>query len=149
MKQFFFRLLTVFALTAAASCAVAQEGTSADELIQAGLAGLQQIDEDRSGDLWDVASAFVKTKLSKAEFVGNVQRARQTVSAAGTVARRDWASVVRIRYLDESAGVPPGQYANVDFATHLTNNKTVFEMVSFRLEPSGWKLTGYVPREKQ
>jgi hypothetical protein len=147
MKQLFFRLLAAFAFTLSASCAIAQEGTSADELIQTALSGLRQIDEDRSGELWEAASAFVKTKLPKAEFVNNIRRARQTV--AGTVARRDWADVTRIRYLDDSTGVPPGQYANVDFATHLVNGKTVFEKVSFRLEPGGWRLTGYVPREKQ
>ncbi len=146
MKQLFSRLLAAFAFTLTASCAIAQEGTSADELIQTALSGLRQIDENRSGELWEAASAFVKTKLPKAEFVNNMQRTRQTV---GTVARRDWASVVRIRYLDDSTGLPAGQYANVDFATHLDNGKTVFEMVSFRLEPGGWRLTGYVPREKQ
>jgi hypothetical protein len=146
MKQLFLRLLAAFAFTASASCALAQEGTSADELVQAALTGLRQIDENRSAELWDATSAFVKTRLPKAEFVSNMQRTRQTV---GTVVRRDWASVVRIRYLDDSSGVPAGQYANVDFATHLNNDKTVFEKVSFRLEPGGWKLTGYVPRETQ
>jgi hypothetical protein len=146
MKSFFFRLLTAFALTTGASFAIAQDHTSADELIQAGLSSLRQIDEDRSGELWDTASAFVKAKFTKAEFVGNVRRSRQTV---GTVVRRDWAGVIRIRYLDDSAGVPAGQYANVDYATHLSNNQTAFEKVSFRLEPDGWHLTGYIPRDKQ
>lgn len=145
MKQFFLRLLAALAFTVAASCAMAQEGASADELIQTALAGLRQIDENRSGELWDATSAFVKTKLPREEFVSGVQRARQTV---GSVTRRDWASVVRIRYQDDSS-VPNGLYANVDFATRLSDGKTVYEMVSLRLEPSGWKLTGYVPREKQ
>lgn len=146
MKPFFFRFLAVFALAALGAGAWAQERTSADELIQAGLAGLRQIDEDRSGEVWEVAPAFVKAKLPKAEFTSNMRRTRQTV---GSVARRDWASVVRIRYLDDSGGVPPGQYANVDYATHLSDGKTVFEMVSFRLEPEGWRVTGYIPRTKQ
>jgi len=120
MQQFFLRLLAACVFTLAASCALAQEGTSADELIQAGLNGLRQIDEDRSGELWDSASAFVKTKFSKAEFVSKMQRARQTV---GTVVRRDWASVTRIRYLDDSAGIPAGLYANIDYATRLNNDK--------------------------
>ena len=145
MKQFFLRLLATLTFTVAASCAMAQEGTSADELIQTALTGLRQIDENRSGELWDVTSAFVRTKLPREEFVSGVQRARQTV---GSVTRRDWASVVRIRYQDDSS-VPNGLYANVDFATRLSDGKTVYEMVSLRLEPSGWKLTGYVPREKQ
>lgn len=146
MKPLFPRLLAACTLALAGSCALAQDGSSADELVQAGLSSLKQIDENRSEELWDSASAFVKTRFPKAEFVASTQRSRQTV---GTVARRDWASVTRIRYLDDSAGIPPGLYANVDFATRLTNDKTVFEKVSFRLEPNGWRLTGYVPRENQ
>ncbi|RIX75992.1 DUF4019 domain-containing protein [Acidovorax cavernicola] len=146
MKPFLPHFLAACTLALASSCVLAQDGSSADELIQAGLSSLKQIDESRSGELWDSASAFVKTRFPKAEFVANTQRSRQTV---GVVARRDWASVTRIRYLDDSAGIPPGLYANVDFATRLTNDKTVFEKVSFRLEPNGWRLTGYVPRENQ
>jgi len=140
------RFLAACTLALAGSCALAQNGNSADELVQAGLTSLKQIDEGRAGDIWESASAFVKTRFPKADFVANTQRSRQTV---GVVARRDWANVTRIRYLDDSTGIPAGLYANVDFATRLTNDKTVFEKVSFRLEPNGWRLTGYVPRENQ
>lgn len=146
MKQLFFRLLAAFALGLAASGAIAQDGASADELIQAAKNGLQQIDEERAGEVWDSGAAFLKSRLSRAEFVNNVRMARQTV---GTVKQRNWASVVRIRYIDDSSGVPPGLYANVDFSTSLVNDKTVYEKVSLRLEPTGWKLTGYIPREQQ
>jgi len=146
MKLFFSRLLVAAALLVVGSCAMAQEGSSADELIRTSLEGLRQIDEDRTGELWNAASAFVKNKFSEAEFVDSVRRSRQIV---GVVVQRNWASVTRIRYLDDSAGIPPGLYANVDFATRVSNDKTVFEKVSFRLEPSGWRLTGYVLRETQ
>lgn len=146
MKQLFFRLLLAFALIAPASFAIAQENFSADELIQAGKKGLQQIDDDKSAELWDAASAFVKTKFTKEEFVTNTRRSRGTF---GKVAYRDWANVTAIRYLDDSSGIPPGVYANLDFATHLVDKTTVFEKVSFRLEPNGWRLTGYIPRAQQ
>ena len=146
MTQLFFRLLLAFALIAPASFAIAQENFSADEIIQAGRKGLQQIDEDKSGELWDAASAFVKTKFTKEAFVTNTRRSRGTF---GKVAYRDWASVTTIRYLDDSLGIPAGMYANLDFATHLTDNTTVFEKVSFRREPNGWRLIGYIPRDKQ
>ncbi|WPG36449.1 DUF4019 domain-containing protein [Variovorax sp. EBFNA2] len=120
---------------------LAQDGSSA-----AGLSPLKQIDEGRSGDIWDTASAFIKTRFPRADFVASTQRSRQTV---GVVARRDWAGIARIRYPDDSTGIPAGLYANVDFSTRLANDKTVFEKVSFRLEPDGWRLTGYVPRENQ
>jgi len=147
MKPFPLHFLAACTLAVASSCALAQQdGSSADELVQAGLASLKQIDEGRAGEIWDGASAFIKTRFPRADFVANTQRARQTV---GVVARRDWAGITRIRYPDDSTGIPAGLYANVDFATRLTNDKTVFEKVSFRLEPQGWRLTGYVPRENQ
>lgn len=146
MKPFLSRFLAACTLALASSCALAQDGSSADELVQAGLTALKQIDEGRAGEIWDTASAFIKTRYPRADFVANTQRARQTV---GTVTRRDWAGITRIRNPDDSAGIPAGLYANVDFSTRLENNKTVFEKVSFRLEPQGWRLTGYVPRENQ
>lgn len=39
--------------------------------------------------------------------------------------------------------------ANVNYSTQLTSGATVFEKVSFRLEPNGWRLTGYQPRQNQ
>lgn len=146
MKLFFPRFLAACTLALAGSCALAQDGSSADELVQAGLASLKQIDEGRSGEIWDSASAFIKAKYPRADFVANTQRARQTV---GVVSRRTWAGITRIRYPDDTNGIPAGLYANVDFSTRLASDKTVFEKVSFRLEPGGWKLTGYIPRENQ
>lgn len=146
MKPFSLRFLAACTLAVASTCALAQDGTSADELIRAGLNSLKQIDEGRSGEIWDDASAFVKTRFPRADFVANTQRARQNV---GVVERRDWAGVTRFLYPDDSTGIPAGLYANVDFSTRLANNKIVYEKVSFRLEPNGWRLTGYVPRENQ
>jgi len=140
--------LLAASLAAAASGATAQptEGTSADELVSAGLKALRQIDEDRASDLWDDTSAFVKTSKPRDQFLKELREARSTV---GTVRKRDWASVVRVQYLDGSVTPPPGLYANIDYATRLANGTTVFEKLSFRLEPNGWRLTGYQPRQNQ
>ncbi len=133
------------------SGALAQEsgvGSSADELVQAGLNTLRQIEDNRAGDAWEAAAPFVKARFPKAELVGTLQKARATF---GSVAQRTWASVSRVRQTTASEqGFPPGLYANIDYSTRLTDGRTVFELVSFRLELDGvWRLTGYVTRQQQ
>lgn len=139
-------LTCILATVAASPGAQRMEGSSADELVSAGLEALRQIDEDRAGELWDVTSAFVKTAKPRDQFVSEVHQARSTV---GRVIQRTWANVTRIRYEDGSVTPPPGLYANVDYSTRLADGRTVFEKVSFRLEPAGWRLVGYEPRQNQ
>ena len=127
--------------------AIAQDGASADTLIQNGLAVLQQIDKAPSNGVWENAAAFIKTRFSKETLVDNLTKSRATI---GQVAGRRWASVTRIKYDTEITGIPAGLYANIDFATDIVGGKTVFELVSFQLDANGvWRLTGYVPRNRQ
>jgi hypothetical protein len=126
--------------------AQSSDDQSADEIIAAGLSALRQIDAGQNDALWDQVSATLKTQLTKPDFTAGLQRARQSV---GAVQQRTWASVVRIRYEAGSTTPPPGLYANVDFSTRLKDGRTVFEKVSLRYEPSGWRFSGYVPREQQ
>ncbi|AMP00074.1 hypothetical protein CAter282_2216 [Collimonas arenae] len=147
MKRIFVLLSFICLLAGISTTAMAQEGSSADALIQNGIAVLQQIDRDGSGDVWEGAAAFVKAKLPKDAFVKNIRQARSTI---GVVAQRRWASVVRIRYNTQAGDTPPGLYANIDYATDLRDGTTVFELISFQLDPNGvWRVTGYIPRNKQ
>lgn len=129
-----------------ASSAVAQDSESADDVVRAGLSSLQQIDEDRLDDLWEKTSAFVKTKMPRTEFVSGIRQARSTV---GPVQKRTWAGIQRIQYPTGSIDPSPGLYANVDYSTRLLDGRTVFEKVTLRMEPDGWRLIGYVPRQQQ
>ncbi|WP_395825486.1 DUF4019 domain-containing protein [Collimonas sp.] len=116
-------------------------------MIQNGIAVLQQIDRDGSGDVWEGVASFVKAKLPKDTFVKSIRQARSTI---GTAAQRRSASVVRVRYNTQTGDTPPGLYANIDYATDLRDGTTVFELVSFQLDPNGiWRVTGYIPRDKQ
>jgi len=125
----------------------AQQSASADVLIQDGLKVMQQIDRDAAGDAWENAAAFVKSRVPKDNFIKNMRQARSNI---GQVSERRWASVVRIRFDKEIDGTPAGLYANIDYASDLSDGATVFELVSFQLDPQGvWRLTGYVPRNKQ
>jgi hypothetical protein len=127
--------------------AIAQESASADALIQKGLGVLQQIDSNAAGDVWDNAAGFVKARISKEAFIKNLSQARSTL---GAVSERRWASVVRIRYDTDIQSTPAGLYANIDYATDLKDGRTVFELISFQLDSNKmWRMTGYIPRDKQ
>ena len=134
------------ALAACCTLAVAEPGTSADELLGDAGRVLQQLDFDHYDGLWQNAAPFIREKMTQDQFVNSMRRARQ---ALGPVSSRGWASVTRIRYT-KANGVPDGLYANVDFATTLTGGSTLYEMLSFQLESDDqWRLTGYLPRQSQ
>ncbi|QRR08026.1 DUF4019 domain-containing protein [Burkholderia sp. MS455] len=121
-------------------------GESADTLLRDSDAVFRQLDAGQYGAVWSDAAAFVKARIKQDQFAADMQHARQSV---GTVNHRGWAQITRIRYTNVSA-MPDGLYANVDYATTLTNGATVFEKLSFRLDDDGrWRLTGYVPRQSQ
>ncbi|MDH6169676.1 hypothetical protein M2282_004845 [Variovorax boronicumulans] len=146
MKHFWTRWMAAGAI-AMAACGVAAQGTeSADALVNAALTAVAQIESGRAGDLWDEAAPFVKERFPKDRFAKDMTRSRESF---GAVAQRTWAGITRIRQLDASADTPAGLYANVDLSTKLADGRTVFELVSFRQEGSIWRLTGYIPRQKQ
>lgn len=132
--------VAVALLTSIATAAMAAPGNSADELLHDADTALQQIDAGQYGALWDNAAPFIKAKFNRQQFTAQTQQAHQTV---GAVYSRGWSSVVRLQYANDR-DVPDGLYANVDYTSHLAGGQTVFELVSFRLEPDGqWHLTGY------
>jgi len=126
--------------------AIAGDGTSGDELLRDADQVFQQLDQGLYGDLWENSAPFVHGKLSKEKFVNDTQQVRQSL---GVVTKRGWASIVRTR-ITNATNVPDGLYANLDFSSVLANGHTVYELLSFRLEPDGlWHLTGYTPRRSQ
>ncbi|WP_175750136.1 DUF4019 domain-containing protein [Burkholderia pyrrocinia] len=121
-------------------------GESADSLLRDSDAVFKQLDAGQYGAVWSDAAAFVKARIKQDQFAADMQQARQSV---GAVSHRGWAQITRIRYTNAST-TPDGLYANVDYATTLTNGATVFEKLSFRLDDDGrGHLTGYVPRQSQ
>jgi hypothetical protein len=140
------RFAAACALAACYTLAVAEPGTSADELLGDATSVLQQVDSEQYAEVWQSLAPFVQARASQAQFVDSIRQSRQ---ALGAVSKRGWASVTRIRYTHVT-GVPDGLYANVDFATTLASGKSMFEKVSFQLQTDGqWRLTGYSPRQSQ
>ena len=146
MKMFRTRPLVAALFALAPLFASAQAIESADEILATSLSALRQIDEGRTDAIWDQTSAFVKAKMTKDDFVNGIKSARARL---GPVASRNWAGVIRIKYLPGSVEPPPGMYANADFSSLLKDGRTVFEKVTLRQEPDGWHLIGYVPRDTQ
>lgn len=146
MKHLLTQLCTSAIFAAVVPCALAQDA-SADRIIGSGLQALGQIDKGQTGEIWEDASPTVKARVPKAEWIRTVAESRQKV---GAVTERTWASVVRIRQIEDTPALPSGLYANVDFSTRLSDGRTVFELLSFRQESDGrWRLTGYIPRQSQ
>lgn len=124
----------------------AEAGTSADELLGDAALVLQQVDAGQYATVWQETAAFVRAKYTADGFAKRLSQARKSV---GAVDHRGWASVTRLTYSHDKA-VPDGLYANVDYATWLTDGRIVYEKVSFQLGSDGrWYFTGYEPRQNQ
>ena len=131
MNQRFPLLLSTALLLSAPFLAQAQSQDSADEIIAAGFNVLQTIDSAQSDPrqiepLWTRTSAFVKTRMSKDEFISGIRQAR---AGYGSISKRTWAGVIRIRH-GANSNLPEGLYANADFSTTLPNDKIIFEKVT-------------------
>lgn len=124
----------------------AQSGTSADELLGDAQRVLQQIDAGQYASVWQETAPFVRAKYVADAFQQGLSQSRK---ALGSVDHRGWASVTRLTYSHNQV-VPDGLYANVDYATWLTDGRVVYEKVSFQLGNDGrWYFTGYEPRQSQ
>jgi hypothetical protein len=134
------------ALAACWTLAVAEPGTSAEELLGDANRVLQQLDAEQYAQVWQDAAPFVQARTSREPLVNLTRPSSQ---ALGAVSMRGLASITRIRYTNV-ASVPDGLYANADYATTLASGRTVFERVSYQLESDvHWRLTAYVPRQSQ
>lgn len=143
------------ALKMVAACALAaasvlahgvEAGDSADELLGNATLALKRIDAGDYTTLWQQTAPFVRGIYTADRFAAGLVQARKSV---GTVSQRGWASVTRLTYT-KVKDVPDGLYANVDYATRLTDGRVIYEKVSFQLGADGhWYFTGYDPRQNQ
>ena len=144
MKRFngAFKMAAACALAAASVLAHgAEAGDSADELL-----GNAALDAGDYTALWQQTALFVRGFYTPDGFASGLTQARKSV---GAVTQRGWASITRLTYT-KVKDVPDGLYANVDYATRLTDGRIVYEKVSFQLGADGhWYFTGYDPRQNQ
>lgn len=141
------KMIAACALAAASVLAHgAEAGNSADELLGSAALALKRIDAGDYTTLWQQTAPFVRGIYTADRFAAGLVQARKSV---GTVSQRGWASVTRLTYT-KVKDVPDGLYANVDYATRLTDGRVIYEKVSFQLGADGhWYFTGYDPRQNQ
>ncbi|MDR7191504.1 DUF4019 domain-containing protein [Luteimonas terrae] len=114
------------------------------EMGAAALQVMQMIDSNRAGEVWDGASATMKSAVTRDEFVRqlNVDRNR-----LGAPTKRDQPVVSRSQF-GAGEAVPEGIYINVASPTTFASQpEAVRELVSFRFdEDRTWRVSGYSVR---
>lgn len=100
-----------------------------------------QVDQGKTGDVWDQSSSVMKQSGSRDQFVSQIGKDR---AKSGAMVSRKVAREFRVEYRP-GGPMPAGLYFNVVFATQFGNGKQPqFEEVSFHLDSDKtWRTSGY------
>jgi len=114
------------------------------EMGAAALQVMQMIDGNRAGEVWDGASATMKSSVTRDEFVRQLNIDRNRL---GAPSKREQPVVSRSQF-PAGAAVPEGIYINVASPTTFSSQpQAVRELVSFRFdEDRTWRVSGYSVR---
>ncbi|MET3654857.1 DUF4019 domain-containing protein [Dyella japonica] len=114
------------------------------EMIAAAIAVAQKVDKNKTGEVWDAASAVAKSVSTRDAFVKQITKDRQSL---GTVISRT-VTVVTHSQSNGSQSIPAGMYISVHFNTQFSKTKQpVRELVSFHQDADRvWRLAGYSVR---
>lgn len=127
------------ALAQAKTQSASAEALTPNALLEAGWRVAQAMDQGQAGGLWNDASSVAKQAVKRDDFVAQTQEIRQPL---GTVSARNWIGLRRA--LGDGKSIPAGVYSSVEFVTTFAQNRTMRELVSFRLdEDNVWRLSGY------
>jgi len=138
------KLLLAASLAGWLGLAAAQDVEPSD-MVRGGLQAIQMIDQAKVGELWDGAAAGARKRAPRADFIGQVTKARSPLGAAQ---QRTWVAVNRQVVNDADTDLT-GQYVSVEYETRFANKPAamVRELVSFHLDRDGvWRFSGYVLR---
>ncbi|MGJ7491142.1 DUF4019 domain-containing protein [Variovorax sp. ZT4R33] len=138
------RLFLTVTLAGWLGLAAAQDVEPSD-MVRGGLQAIQMVDQAKAGELWDGAAAAARKRVTRAEFINQVTKARAPMGAAQ---QRTWVAVNRQVVNDADADLA-GQYVSVEYETRFANKPAamVRELVSFHLDrDSIWRFSGYVLR---
>jgi hypothetical protein len=126
--------------------ATAQE-VEASDMVRGGMQVVQMVDQGKTGELWDGASAAAKKAVSRSDFMAQISKARGPLGAS---LQRTWVAVNRQVVADSNADVA-GQYVSIEYETRFTNTaanrNSMRELVSFHLDSDKiWRFSGYLLR---
>ncbi len=124
--------------------ATAQE-VEAGDMVRGGMQAIQMIDQGKTGELWDGATAATRKRVTRAEFIDQVASSRAPL---GAPRMRTWVAVNRQVVADPDHDTD-GQYVSIEYETRFANrpDSTLRELVSFHLDHDRmWRFSGYVLR---
>ena len=115
------------------------------DMSRAAVQVMEMVDANRTGEVWDGASATMKRLVTRDDFVRQITIDRNKL---GKVASRGQPAVSRSQF-PAGAQVPEGLYLNVAVpTTFASSEEPVRELVSFRLdEDKTWRVSGYSLRD--
>ena len=101
---------------------------------------LALIDADKAGQAWDGAGAQLKASVSRAKWIDGIRGIRKPY---GRLVSREMEKVARTHTIP---GAPEGDYAIVQFDSVFANGKHATEMVTWTLNETSWRVSGYQVR---
>ncbi len=111
------------------------------ESISAAQKWLELLDTGKLGTAWDVSAKYLKSTVTRAEWVKGVADARKPY---GKFKSRTAARFARSHSLP---GAPDGDYAIIEFESAFANGKKAAEQVIWMFEPGDkWRVSGYFIR---
>jgi len=111
--------------------------TDDEEVVKESRNWLALIDAGRAGQAWDGAGAQLKASVSRAKWIDGIGALRKPF---GKFVSREMMQVARAH---EMPGVPEGDYAIVQFDSVFANGKHATEMVTWTLNNTSWRVSGY------
>ena len=101
-------------------------------------AWLSLVDQEKYGEAWESASAYLKNAIAKEDFIKALRGARAPL---GKMESRKLKSK---EYRTSLPGAPDGEYVVLQFDTSLEHKKSAVETITPMLDKDGtWKVSGY------
>jgi hypothetical protein len=114
--------------------------TAQQRAAQSAKSWLALVDAGKYGQSWNDVSQYLKKKITKKEWVAELQQIRAPL---GAVTSRRFADV---QLRNDLRGLPAGQYAAVQFTTTFEKSPTAPEVVAMVLESGQWRVVAYFPQ---
>lgn len=113
------------------------------EMSKAAAQVVQLVDQNKTGEIWDGASAVAKAIVTKQAFVQQITADRKTLGAP--VERKQIGVSRTYHEANNPQGLPVGLYITVAYATKFANApQPVRELVSFHADDDKtWRVSGY------
>ncbi len=112
-----------------------------NDTIEAGQKWLALIDAGRAGAAWDVASAYLKSVVTRDQWVKGMRDYRKPF---GKLASR---RAVKFGRAHSMPGAPDGDYAIIQYEAAFANGKRATEQLTWMLEGENtWRVSGYYIR---